>query len=79
MTVSWHADALCIEYPQVDFFPRRGESTAEARAICGRCLVRDECLAAALRQGDKHGVWGGTSGVDRRRLRKGARSDRAAA
>lgn len=44
----WWADALCKEYPAVSFFPGRGESTAPAKDVCGRCLVRAECHADAV-------------------------------
>ncbi len=62
---AFHADALCKEYPAVNFFPERGEDTMRARAICARCLVRDECRQAGI-DGDEIGIWGGTSGKNRR-------------
>jgi len=65
----WHADALCREYPELDWFPGRGESVREQKAICARCLVRDECLASAVRTGEKVGIWGGTSERERRKMR----------
>lgn len=51
------------------FFPERGESSAEAKAICSSCLVVDTCRDAGEGQ---LGVWGGTSGLDRRRDRAAA-------
>lgn len=30
-----------------------------AKELCGRCPVRDECLAGALRREEPWGVWGG--------------------
>ena len=76
----WHADALCAEYPSSWFFPERGESTAPAKAICGRCLVAEECRQWAVSQGGGlAGIWGGTSAGERRRLREsGAQRHRAA-
>jgi len=35
---AWHADAACLEHPEVNFFPGRGESLAPAKAICAGCL-----------------------------------------
>lgn len=52
------------------FFPDRGESLAPAMAICDQCIVRDECLEYALDNGERFGVWGGTSERERRRLRR---------
>ena len=64
---SWHRDALCAQpaHKGVNFFPERGESAAPAKAICGRCVVRSECLSYALEVGPT-GIWAGTSGHDRR-------------
>lgn len=49
------------------FFPARGESTTTARAFCDACPVQLVCLEYALRNGIKHGVWGGTPYRTRRR------------
>ena len=77
---AWHADALCREYPHLSFFPGRGEDQGAAKAVCGRCAVRSECLAAALEDRYTNGVWGGTSERERRRLRRvSPMGDRAAA
>ncbi len=65
---AWHADAACREHPDVDFFPQRGESTRPAKDVCAGCLVRSECLESALRE--EHGVWGGSSAKERRRMRR---------
>lgn len=52
------------------FFPDRGESLAPAQAICAECIVADECLEFALANGERFGVWGGTSERERRRIRR---------
>lgn len=52
------------------FFPRPGESVTEAVAICGRCTVSDECLESAIHNREHFGIWGGTTGADRRRMRR---------
>lgn len=66
---TWHADALCREYPTLDWFPQTGSHPVAATAVCRRCLVSKECLAAAC---DNHeaGVWGGTTQLQRVRLRR---------
>lgn len=63
---SWDEHARCEGMDQSIFFPDRGESTAEARAICGDCPVEELCREYALLTGQSRGVWGGTSGRDRR-------------
>lgn len=62
----WMNDALCREYPLVNFFPGQGETADEALQVCGRCLVRAECLDYALTEGIRHGIWGGMNAAARR-------------
>lgn len=50
------------------FFPSRGQSNSEAREICAECPARDACADHGL--AEHHGVWGGTSERERRRLRR---------
>lgn len=70
---AWHADALCREYPEVNFFPMRGQTAKPALTVCSQCIVRDECRAWALDQsGTLQGVWGGTTHRQRQRLRVAA-------
>jgi WhiB family redox-sensing transcriptional regulator len=52
------------------FFPERGSSTKEAKAVCELCPVRQKCLDYALMNGEKFGIWGGTSERERRKIRK---------
>ena len=66
----WMRDGLCREFPEVEFFPERGQSAEPAKAICGRCAVRSECLSFALAGGEVHGIYGGLSGRQRRALRR---------
>ncbi len=68
---AWHRDALCLEHPEVSFFPARGEIAAPAKAVCARCLVAQECMAFALADPAMEGVWGVTTIMERRRLRVG--------
>lgn len=76
---SWHADALCREYPSVDFFPAVGARATEAKAVCGRCLVQRECRSWSLEQGPElDGVFGGLTQRDRAKLRREKRGRRAA-
>lgn len=66
----WQAQARCRRSgPGHDaFFRGRGESQEEAQAICASCEVRAVCLEYALEHGTNHGVWGGTSESERRRI-----------
>lgn len=52
------------------FYPERGSSTKEAKDVCRGCPVKDQCLDYALMNGEKFGIWGGTSERERRKIRK---------
>jgi len=64
----WMRRAACRGMPTATFFPSRGESSVEARAICAECPVVDDCRQWALGH-DDHGIAAGMSGRQRRRLR----------
>ena len=44
--------------------------TSVALAFCGVCRIREECLAWALKNGERYGVWGGLTEQQRRRLQR---------
>ncbi len=71
---AWMKDALCKEYPGVDFFAKTGRGIEKAKAVCGRCAVRDACQVYRIthEQPAGNGVWGGLSPNDRRALWRGA-------
>jgi WhiB family redox-sensing transcriptional regulator len=69
LSPDWMRDALCHEYDRELFFPSRGSSSAEAKRLCGRCLVQRECREYALADDTLVGVWGGTGSRERARLR----------
>jgi WhiB family transcriptional regulator, redox-sensing transcriptional regulator len=53
------------------YFERRSEKNAReavAKAICGHCPVRVECLEFALSVRENHGTWGGLNEMERRAL-----------
>ncbi len=68
MSESWMAYGRCAnESPDV-FFPSDGLGVEKAKRICHQCLVQEACLAYALGNRIKHGVWGGSSERQRRRM-----------
>jgi WhiB family redox-sensing transcriptional regulator len=75
----WQREAACrglgVEESRAIFFPSRGESIDEAKAICRHCPVTQECLDFALAN-RCIGVWGGTTERQRRRLRRNQRIQR---
>ncbi|MFZ4515891.1 MAG: WhiB family transcriptional regulator [Acidimicrobiia bacterium] len=66
----WQEQANCLGVDPDLFFPERGASTREAKAVCAGCEVRVDCLEYALANGEKFGIWGGLSERERRRLRR---------
>ena len=66
----WKAAGNCVRVDPDLFFPERGESTREAKAVCRGCVVREACLEYALANGEKFGIWGGLSERERRRIRR---------
>jgi WhiB family transcriptional regulator, redox-sensing transcriptional regulator len=66
----WQERANCLGVDPDLFFPERGASTREAKAVCRGCEVRLECLEYALSHGEKFGIWGGLSERERRRVRR---------
>ena len=76
----WREEAAC-RYTDPDlFFPESGagmHTTAKAaKAVCAVCPVRNNCLDDALRNDERHGIFGGInfgaakSTVVRERLRR---------
>ena len=71
LTPDWHADAECSDFDTDLWFPAKGQSSRPAYDICGRCPVRDECLAEALADVSlDHGIRGGLSVAARKQRRK---------
>lgn len=73
----WRDDAACRDEDPDLFFPigTTGPALmpeAEAKAVCGRCPVREPCLRWAVEAGQDLGIWGGTNETERRRLKRRA-------
>ena len=68
----WTKRALCAEVGADEWFPEKGGSVREAKAVCRMCEVRDECLDCALANDERFGVWGGLSWPQRRDLKRRA-------
>ena len=48
------------------FFSTKPKEVKEAKALCADCPLREQC--EELGWGEEHGIWGGLSPVDRRKL-----------
>lgn len=71
----WVDQALCAQVGGDIFFPEKGESTREAKAVCRACPVREPCLQWALDNNERFGVYGGLSERERRKLKDGGCTD----
>lgn len=83
----WRARAACKGMDPEHFFSsdddaankhERAEREASAKAVCGRCEVRRDCLSYAIAAGERYGIWGGMNAQERRALAR-SRSDEARA
>jgi WhiB family redox-sensing transcriptional regulator len=71
----WVQQGNCRSQDPEIFFPVSSTGigradTEQAIAVCRSCTVRQECLRWALRAGEAHGVWGGTTPEERRYMRR---------
>jgi len=73
---SWRVRAVCRNEDPELFFPVSSigsvytAQVARAKAVCGGCPVRPECLSEAL-VALPHGIAGGLTADERRDLRRG--------
>ena len=65
---AWMATGECNGLDPNLFHPERGESSHHAKAVCAGCAVRELCADYAIEHRIAVGIWGGTSGRERRRL-----------
>jgi len=80
--MDWRHLAACRDEDPELFFPIGTTGPAvrqveEAKAVCRRCDVIDDCLSWALESGQDAGVWGGLAEEERFALKR--RNVRAAA
>jgi len=66
----WQVHAACRGMDPDLWFPQRGTSQAEAKAVCAICPVRSECLEYAIANRERYGIFGGLNEGERRGLRR---------
>ncbi|MFI2507117.1 WhiB family transcriptional regulator [Streptomyces sp. NPDC018972] len=69
--MDWREKASCRDVDPDLFFPIGNSGPTllqidEAKAVCHRCPVMEECLAQALTADPVAGIWGGTTEGERR-------------
>ncbi|MFN8035152.1 MAG: WhiB family transcriptional regulator [Acidimicrobiia bacterium] len=70
-------ESRCRSYEPSFFFPSDGVGVEAAQRICRECPVKADCLEYALTYRIDHGVWGGASERERRRILRARRAGRA--
>ena len=79
LATEWVALRRCADMDPNVFFPNDGAGVIAAQKVCALCPVADACREYALANNITHGVWGGTSERQRRRiLRDRRRASKAA-
>lgn len=66
----WRQMAKCNGTSPELFFPAIEAEQEVVKQFCTACPVRQDCLEYALKTRQDHGVWGGTTEADRRRIIK---------
>lgn len=66
----WRTKAACLTADSEQFFIENDdEEIRNAKAICGGCPVREQCLDFALEANINHGIYGGKSPRQRKRIK----------
>ena len=69
----WMSRGNCADRDPSIFFPSDGVGVERAKKLCEGCPSQSSCLEYALANRVEHGVWGGASERQRRRILKARR------
>jgi WhiB family transcriptional regulator, redox-sensing transcriptional regulator len=67
---SWMQYGNCNSSNRIFFFSVDKNHERAAIKICSSCSVKNECLEYAVANNIAHGVWGGTSEMRRRSMKR---------
>ena len=70
----WMSMGACAGTDPEVFFPHDGIGVEIAKKICAGCSITEPCLGYALAHRIEHGVWGGCSERQRRRILRARRA-----
>lgn len=78
--VRWMKRAACRGMGPDLFFPdpKDGTTSVEAKKVCARCPVQQQCADYAIDHFEDHGVWGGLTEKGLRAARKVRRAQKSA-
>ena len=66
----WQDRSACYGIDPEVLFPASEEDAGLALSYCAACSIREMCLACALKNRERYGVWGGLTEQQRRRLQR---------
>ena len=70
----------CQELPDAFFIeeqdPNQPQKIKIAKQVCGECPVANLCLEYAVVSKEQHGIWGGLTKLERRKLVRGGKFGR---
>ena len=61
----WRDAAACRGMNPNIFYPEARSDEDAAKRICRECVVQNECITSALINGEKDGIWGGSTPKER--------------
>lgn len=65
-----YENGACVDMETRQFFSIKHKAVSDAKRVCATCPVQHPCLAYAMDNGIGHGIWGGLTEKERRRLKK---------
>jgi WhiB family redox-sensing transcriptional regulator len=69
LDTSWMEDAYCRDAEPESFYSENEQFQRKlVEQYCKKCPVMNQCLEYALAREDRFGVWGGTTGRQRREI-----------
>lgn len=71
MLAEWHQQAACRGKGPRAFVRGPRSDYGATRELCDTCPVRRDCLEEALADDSLTGLWGGTTDIERRLIRRG--------
>lgn len=65
-------DALCSGTGNILFYPNKGDSDLirNAKKLCEKCPVQEECGEWAIQNNEDFGIWGGLTVEERKLIRR---------
>ena len=68
MNLTWKTAGACRWVEPELFYPVSEADAGPAKEVCAMCAVQQTCLEYALESREWEGVWGGTTGTERRSM-----------